>query len=352
MEKGIFVKDIKVNGAVNGVFAVKSASLSDSRNGSFWKLELSDNSGTLAAMIWSPLSQRYSQILPGSFVAISAQAQLWREKIQLNIKSLNPLSENEQINMYDFLPASPVAIPVMERELLNIAEEEFTYAPWRKLVFGVLEDESIFRDFRIFPAARSIHQPYAGGLLEHSLAVCRLCRAYCDLYPSLDRQTLLAASILHDIGKIREFTGGIFNDYTTPGSLVGHITLGLDLLAPHIQKSGLPRQLSEHFTHLVLSHHGAREYGSPVLPQTPEAFALHTADLTDARLSQCRELFAEAEQQPGTWSAWQSSLDRKLFNPVKTPEMPQPRPVASDIPQSSQYTLPIDIPVENDPGFI
>lgn len=322
MEKGVFVKDITANAQVNGIFAIRNATLSESRNGNFWKLELFDRTGSIAAMIWFPLSQKFENLEAGMFAAINAQATVWREKLQLNIRNLIPLESGEELNMLDFLPSSPWDIDEMEEKLLEAARSEFSYAPWRKLIFGVLENEAIRYDFRQFPAARSIHQAYAGGLLEHSLAVFLICQRYCDLYTFLDRQTLLCAAILHDIGKTREFTGGLFNDYTTSGSLAGHIFLGLELLAPYITASGLPQYLKEHFTHLILSHHGQREFGAPVLPQTPEAFALHTADLADARLSQCRELFIATGQEKGGWSARQASLDRRLFNPLQTPQAP------------------------------
>ena len=322
MEKGIFVKDITANTSVSGIFAIKSAALADSRGGSYWKLELSDRSGNMGAMIWAPLSQRYSSIESGLFAAVSGQAQLWREKLQINVKNLDFIANAEELDIFDFLPASPWNAGDMENELRELARAELHYAPWRRLVFGVLDDKAIRNDFVKFPAARSIHQAYAGGLLEHSLAVAKICKSYCDQYDFLDRQVLIAAAILHDIGKIREFSGGMFNDYTTAGNLAGHIFLGLELLAPFIAESALPKKLAEHFTHLILSHHGQREFGAPVLPQTPEAFALHTADLTDARMAQCRYLFESNGQEKEAWSVWQNSLERRLYNPPRTPQSP------------------------------
>lgn len=349
MEKGIYIKDMAPNESVNGIFAIKSATLSDSRNGSFWKLELFDRTGIIIAMIWAPLSQKYENLEAGMFVAASGQCKLWREKMQLVIKDLTPLSQPADLDLLDFMPASPWDIDEMEARLREAARKEFTYGPWRKLTGNVLDDSEIHENFRTFPAARSIHQAYAGGLLEHSLAVFSICQCFCDLYPYLDRQTLLAAALLHDIGKIREFTGGLFNEYTTEGSLAGHIYLGLEMLSPFLAKSGLPGHLKEHFIHLVLSHHGQREFGAPVLPQTPEAFALHTADLADARLSQCRQLFHSTGQEKGSWSAWQSSLERRIFNPQGTPVATSSHPARKM--EAQQGSLLFEAEMDADAGI-
>ena len=214
-------------------------------------------------------------------------------------------------------------------ELEALCRKEFTYKPWRKFILSVLEDEAIRVPLLNAPAAKSVHHAWVGGLLEHTLSVATLCLRFCDHYPDLDRQTLLAGAICHDLGKIWEFSGGLANDYTDAGRLVGHINLCLGKLDRHLAKSGLDEELILQFQHLILSHHGLYEYGSPRLPQTAEAFALHYADNIDAKITQSRSLFGELEDGESGWSPYQKSLERQLFQAPKTPEAESRKPRTS-----------------------
>ena len=192
------------------------------------------------------------------------------------------------------------------------------------ILFQVLNDAELAPAFRVCPAAKSVHHAYAGGLLEHSLGVFRLCRRLADQYPELDRQTLLAGALFHDIGKIREFSGGLVNDYTDEGRLIGHLELGIEMLEPFWRKAGLEPGLVRHLKHLILSHHGEPEYGAVRLPQTAEALVLHYADNIDAKMAQCRSLFAALEGDEG-WTPYQNTLSRALFRGPRTPQTPVPR---------------------------
>jgi 3'-5' exoribonuclease len=178
------------------------------------------------------------------------------------------------------------------------------------------------------PAAKALHHAYAGGLLEHTLAVTRLCLALADLYPRLDRQILFMGAVCHDMGKIWEISSGLNADYTQAGRLLGHISLGLDRLAPFLASSGLEPSLAEHLRHLILSHHGAREFGSPVLPATAEALALHYADNTDAKLNQTDAALAGLGPGESGWSSFVPGLDRFLFRAGRTPETDDPLPAS------------------------
>lgn len=320
MEKGIYVKDILPDTRVEGVFAALDPALKETRNKSpFWKLLLSDASGSIEAKIWSPLSGQVGDVISGMLVLIDGKAGFFNDNLQVTISRFTPLSPEELagIDISDFTPASPYDREEMFSSLRRACLEEFAHAPWRALFSSVFRDHEIKKAFMSIPAAKKMHHAYAGGLLEHSLAVFRLCRSLCDLYPDLDRQTLLAGAIFHDIGKIREFSGGLANDYTNEGMLIGHISLGLEILEPFLAKSGLEPELKSHLKHLILSHHGLHEYGAPCLPQTPEAFILHYADNMDAKMNQFHNLF-ETDQE-SAWSPYQSGLDRKIFRAFRTP---------------------------------
>ena len=206
------------------------------------------------------------------------------------------------------------------------------HAPWKLFVRSVLEDERVRLRLPAAPAAKSVHHAYVGGLLEHMLSVAGLCLRMADHYPELDRQMLCAGALLHDIGKLEEMSGGLVNEYTDAGRFLGHIAQGLIMMEPHLAASGLEPALALHFRHLIASHHGEPEYGSPRQPATAEAFALHYADNIDAKLAQWRALFppreasspngsGDAAGTPGglEWSPWQSLLGRALCRVPRTP---------------------------------
>lgn len=326
MEKGIYVKDIIPPCEAEGVFVVSQASQGSSRNGPFWRLCLSDATGTIEAMLWPPLSAGIASDPTGRLVLARGLGGTFREQPQLKIESLELLGDDAAAGLDPafFVPAGPNDPEAMFQEVLEVCRQEFRHQPWRKFVFSVLGDERLAVAFRVHPAAKSVHHAYAGGLLEHSMSVMRLCRGFCEHYPELDRQTLLAGALFHDIGKIREFSGGIANDYTSEGRLFGHLALGVEMMLPFLAASGLESHLSEHFRHLLLSHHGELTHGAVRLPQTPEAFALHFADNMDARMAQCRGLFGQMEAAPA-WSPWQRTLERAVFRPLQTPAQARER---------------------------
>lgn len=321
MEKGKYVKDILPNTEVTGLFATVDPSLNQAKNGPFWKLGLADVTGMIEAKIWFPLSMEIGELNAGLIVYIDGRASMFRDALQITVDRYAPLSQEEMasVNIDDFVQSTPYDREEMFQRLHRACMEEFTHAPWRKLVSSILKNPEIRKNLCLSPAAKTMHHAYAGGLLEHTLGVFTLCRSLCDLYPELDRQTLLAGALFHDLGKIREFSGGIANDYTDEGRLVGHILLGLEILEPFLSKSGLERSLQDHLKHLILSHHGQHEFGAPCLPQTREAFILHYADNMDAKMGQFRKLFEEMGNTESQWSPWQQSLGRKIFRPARTP---------------------------------
>lgn len=323
MEKGAFVKDIKEGCQIAGIFLLEAATQGMTQSGKpYWNVGLVDRTGRIEGRIWSPECERHERIEPGSLAAIQGRGTSFRDRIQVAIDKFTPLGDAAglDIDLADFVPVSSVAPAEMLADLRALCELEFRHSPWRDLVFSILDDPAISRKLLLAPAARRIHQAYAGGLLEHTLNVAGLCLAIASRYPFLDRQALLAGAVLHDLGKIREF-GGLFNEYTSEGSLAGHIVIGIEIITPFLAASRLEPPLQEHLRHLIISHHGEREYGSPCLPQTAEAFALHYADNLDAKLSLCRDLFGEECSRP-CWSERVWSLERKILLPERTPQEP------------------------------
>ena len=163
-----------------------------------------------------------------------------------------------------------------------------------------------------------MHHAYIGGLLEHTLSVCRLCMVISELYPQVDREILLVGAIFHDLGKAWELNAGIQRDYTDPGRLLGHILLGVEILEPFLVKTELPPGLKLHLKHLLISHHGEYAYGSPRRPKTVEALILHYADNLDAKVNMT-SLLVDALPEGDSWTPYQRSLERQMFRPERTP---------------------------------
>ena len=354
MQQRQTIRDLKVNDDVRSVFLIGAASLQQSRNGPYWRLELRDATGSLEAKIWSPLSAEFSNLAPGQLVEVGGRVGLFREQPQVTVENLRPLTDAERdaLNLADFMPASPRPPAQMLAEAEALCRAEFTHKPWRTFALAVLGDEAIRARLLTAPAAKSVHHAYVGGLLEHMLSVAGLCLRMADHYPELDRQTLLAAALFHDIGKLEEMNGGLTTEYTDAGRLLGHIIQGLGMLEPFLAASGLEPDLALHFRHLIASHHGEPEFGAPKQPATAEAFALHHADNVDAKIAQWRALFpagpeqssdgaAERTKENGDdtanavhsspqreeleWSPWQNTLSRSLCRPVRTPENAAPK---------------------------
>lgn len=307
---------------LSSCYLISQASLQQSRNGPYWRLELKDASGTLEAKIWSPLSLSLPALSPGQMVDVEGRVSLYREQLQLTVDTLRVLEKEEvaELPIEHYLPSSPRPACDMLQEIEELCNANFAHKPWKKLLRMVLSDKNIRPRLLVAPAAKSVHHAYAGGLLEHMLSVAKLCMLMAGHYSELDRQTLLAAALLHDIGKLEEMGGFLVTEYTDEGKLLGHIVQGMIMLEPFLKKSGLEGELVMHFKHLMASHHGELQFGAAREPCTPEAFVLHYADNIDAKLAQCRSVLSQEPAEGMSWSAYQSLFGRSLCRPARTPE--------------------------------
>jgi 3'-5' exoribonuclease len=321
-QKKYYIKDIGQGQQFEDMFIVIQSRLEQAKNGPYWQLTLQDKTGTIPARIWSPLSQSFEKIKPEQIVHIRAAAHIFRDQLQLNIESLEFVSIQET-NIAFFLPVSEIPPEDLYRKLMDFLRARVVFPPWTRLYKSILGQDKIRSALINAPGGKSIHHAYIGGLLEHTLGVCRICDSVSDLYPVLDRDILLMAAALHDLGKSREITSGISRDYSDEGKLLGHIFLGLEMIEPFLSKVGdLSPEIIMHLKHIILSHHGELEFGSPKRPKTHEAFVLHYADNLDAKLNTLDlALKNSPEDQEGDdyWSEYQKTLGRYLYKPVKTP---------------------------------
>jgi 3'-5' exoribonuclease len=321
------ISEIVANDVVRSSYLVSAASLQQAKNGPYWKLELKDATGMLEAKIWSPLSQSFSEIVPGQMIEVEGRSSLYRDQLQLIIETVRVLTEDEikDIDMSAYLLTSSRPAKDMLADIEELCDEILTYKPWKKFVRSVLSNTHIREALLTAPAAKSVHHAYVGGLVEHCLSVAELCMRLSEHYPDVDRQILLVAAVFHDIGKIEEMQGVLVTEYTDEGKLLGHILQGLFLLEPFLQKSELDPVLVTHFRHLIASHHGELSFGAIREPTTPEAFLLHFADNIDAKMAQCRSVLSREEENREkteiSWSPYLSTLGRSLCRVYATPDI-------------------------------
>ena len=300
----------------------------------FLNLVLGDRTGTIEGKVWDDAERLDALVAQDDVVGIRARPGVYQEKLQLTITVMQPLEIGDD-DLEIFLPASPRDRQQMCREL-DALVATVTDLPLRTLLVRCVGGKTqLGRTFRIHPAAKRNHHAYLGGLLEHSLSVAkaadRLCAHYVEQGAQLDRDLLLTAALLHDIGKVRELAARRSFVYTDEGQLLGHILLGLQMVtreAEAIPGFGEDRLL--HLQHLIASHQGKHEYASPKVPHTLEALILHYADDLDSKMNPAMALLGDVGE--GEWSRHDRHLDRSLWRPPAFPESGAVEPVpASEV---------------------
>lgn len=340
--KNSYIRDLRTGQDVEDVFVLVQAKQAMSRNGPYWDLQLQDATGQLEGKIWPPMSQEYPELKPEQVVQVQAQVREFRQQRQLVLSSLVELKEGE-FEWAELLPSSERPPQELLTDLEYLCRKELKHPGWKKLCREVLRDAKIRDRLLAAPAAKAIHHAYRGGLLEHTLSVARSCLAICDLRRDLDREILLVGAVLHDLGKAWEMQFGVAAEYTDPGRLLGHIFLGLQVLEPIFNKiQELDPDLLLHLRHIILSHHGELEYGSPKRPKTKEAFVLHFADNLDAKLNTVDKALQDLEDEEN-WSSYQRSLERQLYQPRDTSSLDRQgqRPANSSKRRDRQCLLPL-----------
>ena len=317
------IKQIQDGQPVEGQFLVKEMGRGETKAGKpYLMLTVMDATGEMAGRVWENAEQLMAECPVGAVVALSGKAESYKGVMQLKIDALKRL-DPATVEPADFLPTTPGDIKAMARELTTIAdgvENPFL----RELLLAFVKDRKFMALFKAAPAAKAMHHAYVGGLLEHTLAVARLADQVCTLYPNLDRSLLLAGVLLHDIGKVKEFdTAKIPVDYSDTGRLVGHMLLGITMVEERISAiNGFPPDLAARLKHLILSHHGSHEFGSPVLPMLIEAFVLHFLDNLDAKVAYFARLGNQVQGEGYQWSDYQRNLERFLYLRPSTPQGP------------------------------
>jgi 3'-5' exoribonuclease len=323
MENKTFISEFTENEYIQSVFLVADTVVRTTKRGDpYLCITLGDRSGSIEARAWDDAEALAERFSVDDFIEVSAQVTSYNGEIQLNINDLRRVDE-EQVDVEAFLPASKWDRDEMLDQLKDLVSREVKSSSMLRFFDEFFSDDELMRKYKMAPAAKGNHHAYIGGLLEHSLSMARvgakLARHYAHYYPGMLNQDLvIAGCVLHDVGKCfeLEYTRGF--RYSDSGQMVGHITQGVELVTKLADRVSppLPSNMIMRLKHLILSHHGRLEYGSPVKARTPEAVLLHQIDMIDSRMGMVQNAFEEHASgvaAEDSWTGYNRLFDGSLY---------------------------------------
>lgn len=313
-----YVDQLRDGDNLDDVYLVTDRQVRANRNGNpFLLLELRDRTGGIQARMWNAGEADARRFAPGDFLHATGKVQLHQGALQVILNSFDRV-EAQKVELTDFLPHTEQSVPkLMERLRAHLARLGNPHL--KALAECFLSDDAFSRAFVTCPAGVKLHHATVGGLLEHTVSMMDGAAALHPLYPWVDRDLLFMGVFLHDAGKVRELTYSRAFGYSDEGQLVGHLAIGLELLSemaakvPDLTGEPVPRELLLRLRHMILSHHGTLEWGSPRLPMTPEAVLLHLIDSVDTRMNQVYRELREDRNNPSAWTPYNPNLGRRFY---------------------------------------
>jgi 3'-5' exoribonuclease len=311
--KSPYVNELAANQLIQTSFLVTSKEIRQKKGGELYlSLLLADRSGELDAKMWDNVSEVLDAFDRDDFVKVKGLIQIFHNRPQLTIHKLRRMDDSE-IDVVDYFPCTKRNVDEMWAELRALVAS-FTNAHLKGLLEAMLDDPEIAARYRRAPAAKQIHHNFLGGLLEHVLSVAGLAQAAAAHYANIDRDLLLTGVVLHDIGKIYELNYERGFSYSNDGQLLGHIHIGARMVGEKLRAMPeFPGTLRSLVEHMILSHHGQLEYGSPKLPVFPEALLLHYLDDLDSKMECMRALIENDRQVDGCFTSFHSALSRSAL---------------------------------------
>ncbi|HEY7184203.1 MAG TPA: HD domain-containing protein [Blastocatellia bacterium] len=311
MEK-IFIRDFTPNQTISTTFLVKSKELRNKKTGGqFALITLSDKTGDITGQWWDNFEESIDTFDRDDIVFARGLVTVYRNHLQVSIHRMR-LCQEREYNLSDYFPTTKYDVDEMFAELMAIIGD-FKNEYLRRLLQSIFADEDTARKFKKAPAAKTMHHPYLGGLLEHSLSLVKLCRKVGGHYGGIDLDLLQTGAVLHDFGKIDELAYDRAFGYTDDGQMIGHLVMETIMVADHIKQiPDFPEDLRRHLLHMLLAHHGKLEYGSPKLPSTPEALMLAYLDDLDSKVEAMMRLIAEPQIE-GDWTRITSMFERPVY---------------------------------------
>lgn len=313
MPNKVYVSEIKENEKVDSCFLVKDKNIAMAKNGKpYINIKLMDKSGEIEGRVWDNAEEIAAQFEKNDIVTVKARGALYQGKVQLSIVDVRRAPEGAA-SPADFLPRSKREPEEMFSELKVIISG--IKDPYLKRLMDSFMDDKLFTDaLKTAPAAKGMHHVYIGGLLEHVLSVSHLVLELAKHYDGVNHDLLLTGSILHDMGKIKELSYRAAFDYTDIGRLLGHIIIGIQMLDEKIRGiDGFPEKTAMLLRHMIASHHGELEFGSPKRPKTIEALLLHNIEDMDAKVNAFQAAMAKETSEESNWTPYQKMFERYLY---------------------------------------
>lgn len=305
----MFIKDFENAMEVSQFFLLDSVTKGVASNGKpYMTLILKDKTGSLEAKLWEVREEDYDHLKAGSLIFVNGVANEYRGKIQLKLNSYRLKQDSDDIDTSDFVQVAPLSQEEMIADL-NSFLKEISNKKLKSITIELLNQYK--KSFVTYPAAKSMHHDFYSGLIYHTVTMLKIARSLAAIYPSLNKSLLYSGIILHDLGKTIELSGPIATSYTLEGELLGHICIISDEISKCAEKLGIEGEEVVALRHLVLSHHGKYEFGSPKLPQIKEAEILHFIDNIDARMQMFEKNLSNVE--PGHFSERIFGLENRQF---------------------------------------
>lgn len=310
--KNQYVNRLQEGDFVNDYFVAVRKDLRPRQNGGkFLGMVFKDKTGDIGGVLWNNASEVAKLFEVGDVVNVRGKVNTYQGRLQIQVDQVLPLRDTEYdaadlISKAEDTTADLKALRDLMDSLKNTWLQELMKRFW--------EDEDFVSQFKTAAAAKKWHHEYRGGLVRHCLEMARLAEAVCTVFPQLDRDLLLTGVFVHDIGKIAEMSHDLFVDYTNAGKLIGHLQIGCDMVQAKINLiEGFPETLRFQLLHMILSHHGEFQNGSPVLPKTLEAIVLHHIDNLDAQTTAFLRIIQETRDNGQEWSDYQPLIDRIIW---------------------------------------
>lgn len=313
-----FVNQLGERENIDQVFLVADKQLRANRNGNLYlQLRLMDKTGSLTGMLWNANDGVFNSVETGNYLRVAGTTQVYNGQLQMIVTRIEP-TDPRQIDEQDFVTVSSEEIDRLATRLSELLRA-MTNAHLRNLAECFLADDEFMTKFTTAPAGIKNHHAYRGGLLAHVISLMEVCRVVAPLYPELDSDLLLMGAFLHDAGKTDELTYEREFGYSDAGQLIGHVVMMLGTVEDKVAESErlagekFPEELLLRLKHMIISHHGEYEYGSPKLPMTLEAIALHLLDNLDAKLYSVAQIMKEDAGGESAWTSYNQALGRKFF---------------------------------------
>jgi 3'-5' exoribonuclease len=307
-----FINEIKAGDLIDDIFVLSEKILAQKKDGNnFLNVTLSDKTGTIKGVVWDNVDKITAGVTSGDFVHIKGNVNEYKGVLQLVIKKMETFSADE-VDPADFLPMTRRNIESMFERLLRITSSVET-ACLKKLIQAFWNDKEFVRKFKTAPAAKKMHHAYIGGLLEHTLSMVSLADKVAGHYSGINRDLLIAGAMLHDIGKTEEFEYQFRIDYSDQGRLLNHIVIGIEMIDEKLSEiKDFPQDQMVLLKHMIVSHHGTREFGSPEPPKTIEAVILNYIDEIDSKVNGIRDFMA-SEDPNESWTSYHRLLGRHFY---------------------------------------